>query len=336
MLSVPTWAAYPAGALQGFVEVNGVHLQYLDWGGTGPAVIFVHGLGDDPHAFDDFAPALIDRFHVLAYARRGSGSSDQKGPYDLRTLTEDLREFMQALKLDKAVLVGYSAGGEEITELAVEDPQRVDKLVYLDAAYDWSGESFKELLRALPKSFFSPPTEAMRSLEAFRSYLHATMFSDVKDMSRLEAYVRARVLMQPDGSVKYRISKETVEALYAALESNKARDYRSIRCPALAVYATTLYDLKSPEGRERMELANFEQAYWRPFQVQSLAHLRRELRDVQVARLSGTHSSFLLTNRTNAAHIIREFLLGRSSTVGLAGCADSAEAAAASGGACLP
>src|ERR1700730_16949736 len=57
----------------GFVTANGVRLNYLDWGGSGPALILVHGLGDNPHHFDDLALAFTDRFRVVAYARRGHG-----------------------------------------------------------------------------------------------------------------------------------------------------------------------------------------------------------------------------------------------------------------------
>src|SRR5438477_11110408 len=82
---------------EGFVAVNGVRLQYLDWGGAGPALILIPGLGDDPHVFGGVAPALADRFHVIAYARRGFGGSEGNGPYDIGTLTEDLAGVMDAL-----------------------------------------------------------------------------------------------------------------------------------------------------------------------------------------------------------------------------------------------
>jgi len=38
-----------------FVSVNGVRLHYLDWGGSGPALVFLAGLGDSVHRFDDRA-----------------------------------------------------------------------------------------------------------------------------------------------------------------------------------------------------------------------------------------------------------------------------------------
>src|SRR5271165_6426931 len=81
----------------GIVNANGVRLNYLDWGGSGPPLILIHGLGDNPHIFDDLAPAFTDRFRVVAYARRGHGQSEAKAPYDTATLTEDLRGLMDGL-----------------------------------------------------------------------------------------------------------------------------------------------------------------------------------------------------------------------------------------------
>src|SRR6185436_18715655 len=122
-LCAPTARAEVRAPIEGFVETNGVRLQYLDWGGTGPALILIHGLGDDPHAYMDLAPAFADRFHVIAYASRGSGSSDAHGPYDTATLTEDLRGLMDALGIVRADLAGSSAGGNEVTAMAARYPQ---------------------------------------------------------------------------------------------------------------------------------------------------------------------------------------------------------------------
>src|SRR5213593_2257751 len=61
----------------GFITVNGVRLHYLDWGGKGETILFLHGLGDSAHIFDDIAPKFSDHFRVLALTRRGHGLSDK-------------------------------------------------------------------------------------------------------------------------------------------------------------------------------------------------------------------------------------------------------------------
>ena len=99
------------------VDLDGMHLNYLDWGGIGPALVMIHGLGGNPHIFDELAPLLRDHLHVLAYASRGHGDSDApaKGPYDLKALVGDLVRLLDHLRIERANLLGWSTGGNELT-----------------------------------------------------------------------------------------------------------------------------------------------------------------------------------------------------------------------------
>ncbi|HEX6617438.1 MAG TPA: hypothetical protein VF046_14130, partial [Gemmatimonadales bacterium] len=54
-----------------------VRLEVLDWGGQGPPLVFLSGLQDVAHGFDDFAPRFRDRHRVLAITRRGYGASSR-------------------------------------------------------------------------------------------------------------------------------------------------------------------------------------------------------------------------------------------------------------------
>jgi pimeloyl-ACP methyl ester carboxylesterase len=120
-----------------FVTVNGVRLQYLDWGGTGEALLFLTSLGGTAADFQPLAIHLTDSFHVFGLTRRGQGKSEKPVTgYDTATLTQDIVAFLDAKSISRVTLVGYSLAGDELTELAGTHPQRVAKLVYLDAAYD--------------------------------------------------------------------------------------------------------------------------------------------------------------------------------------------------------
>ncbi len=125
-----------------FVHVNGIRLHYLDWGGNGPALIFLTGMGSSAYIFNKFAPRFTDSFHVLALTRRGHGDSDiPETGYDADTLIEDIRQFMDALNVEKAILAGHSLAGVELTHFAATYPSRVEKLIYLDALDDRRAES---------------------------------------------------------------------------------------------------------------------------------------------------------------------------------------------------
>jgi pimeloyl-ACP methyl ester carboxylesterase len=123
-----------------FVNISGIRLHYLDWGGKGPALIFLAGMGASAYIFDKLAPRFNDRFHVLALTRQGHGDSDcPETGYDADTLTEDIRQFMDYLNIEKASLAGHSLAGVELTHFAATYPDRVEKMIYLDALDDRRG-----------------------------------------------------------------------------------------------------------------------------------------------------------------------------------------------------
>jgi pimeloyl-ACP methyl ester carboxylesterase len=120
-----------------FVHVNGIRLHYLDWGGSGPTIIFLTGMGSSAYIYNKFAPCFTDKFHVLALTRRGHGDSDYpETGYDADTLVEDIRQFMDAVHVDKTILAGHSLAGVELTHFAATHPNRVEKVIYLDALDD--------------------------------------------------------------------------------------------------------------------------------------------------------------------------------------------------------
>jgi pimeloyl-ACP methyl ester carboxylesterase len=120
-----------------FVPANGIKLHVLDWGGSGPNLVFVTGLGDPAYTFDSMALHFLKRFRAVALTRRGVLPSDQpKTGYDKATLTADVLQVLDSRQIRTAHLVGHSLGGIEITEIASRFPDRVLSLVYLDAAVD--------------------------------------------------------------------------------------------------------------------------------------------------------------------------------------------------------
>lgn len=130
-------AAAQPSSKEAFVNVNGVRLHYIDWGGNGRPLLFLTSLGSNARQFDALAPQFVDRFHVLALTRRGKDPSDKPpSGYDTTTLAEDIKGFLDALQIDRVSLAGYSIAGDEETRFAALFPDRVEKLVYLDAAYD--------------------------------------------------------------------------------------------------------------------------------------------------------------------------------------------------------
>ena len=124
-----------------FVTVEpDVQLEVLDWGGTGETLVLLTGLGDNAHVYDQFAYQFTDRFHVIGITRRGFGRSSQPAHgYDLDTRARDDIAVLDKLNIRQAVFVGHSVAGTEMNKLAAAYPDRVKKLVYLDALDIGSG-----------------------------------------------------------------------------------------------------------------------------------------------------------------------------------------------------
>src|SRR5262249_33482711 len=115
-------------------------LPNLDWGGTGETLVLLTGLGDNAHVFDLFAYQFTDRFHVIGITRRGFGRSSQPAHgYDLDTRSRDDIAVLDKLNIRQAIFVGHSVAGTELNKLGAVYPDRVKKLVYLDALDIGSG-----------------------------------------------------------------------------------------------------------------------------------------------------------------------------------------------------
>ncbi|MDX2060532.1 MAG: alpha/beta hydrolase [Gemmatimonadales bacterium] len=306
-ITPPPSAAWidPSPHASRFVAVPGARLHVLDWGGTGPALILIHGLGDNPHVFDGVVPALPG-FRLVAYARRGHGRSSKEGPFDTATLVADLTALMDSLGIAKAHLAGWSMGGNEVTGMAGTHPDRVGKLVYLDAGYDWADPAVVAAFAESPVDF-TPKPEVLASMDAFRAWQLRSWFPAVADSGVLEAYFRDWVEPQPDGTVRPSAPDSVSGALFEALTTNH-RDYSKVRASALAIYAEAFFDLTRGDSAQRARNAGWEAKHLRAFRAASIERLKRELPSVEVMTVPGTHADFMFTSQAPVTAAIRRFL----------------------------
>jgi non-heme chloroperoxidase len=109
----------PSPHVARFVAVDtDVRLEVLDWGGSGRPVVLLAGGGDTAHVFDDFAPKLTAHYHVYGITRRGFGASGYAAtehPSD--RLGDDMLAVIDAVKLNRPVLVGHSIAGAELSSV---------------------------------------------------------------------------------------------------------------------------------------------------------------------------------------------------------------------------
>ena len=281
----------------GFVTVKGgVTLHSLEWGewngprgrSGGEVLLLLAGFGNDGTVFDSFAPKFTDEFRVFALTRRGFGGSDKPATgYDLATRVEDIRAFLDARGIRKASLVGHSLAGDELTAFAAAYPDRVDKLVYLDAAYNRS----KKYALPMIDDPSATPAQKKVMLEALDSPQAAKIVS-LHLMSPREHAIRVQVMK-------------------ASLAFDP--DYRRVRAPALAFYATQ--DEHPRSARESSpQIRDRDNAWWRanviPVMRASIEEFRREARRGEVVEMPhANHFLFVGSTEAETVRRTREFLL---------------------------
>ena len=271
-----------------FVTANGIKMNYLDWGGTGEVIIMLTGFGNDAHIFDEIAPSFSDKFHVIGLTRRGFGETDRPtSGYDTTTRVEDVRAFMDAQKITRATLIGHSLAGDEMTLFASLYPKRVNKLVYLDAAYDRT----KMLTCAdeLPAEI-APPA----AIRMMREAMNCPGWADivVKEMPAPDVYNVQVLTMR--SATKYR------------------PEYKKVAAPSLSIYAdpevaqfpASLTD----ETRKKLD------TYWKekrtPLSRASMEQFRKEMKNAEVVEIKGsTHYVFVGTYKDQVIKLVRDFLM---------------------------
>ena len=122
-----------------YLEVNGLKLHQLEWGdAASSALVCVHGLTSNAHAFDGLARRMSDRYRVISVDVRGRGDSAwaTDGEYNQNAYVADLEGTVEALQLQKFSLVGTSMGGRIAMEYAGRHADRLERLVINDIGPD--------------------------------------------------------------------------------------------------------------------------------------------------------------------------------------------------------
>jgi len=103
----------------------------VDGGPSGaPTVVLSNSLGSTPAMWDGQFPALAERFRVVRYDHRGHGRSPvPAGPYELDDLGADVLALLDRLGLERVHWCGLSLGGMVGMWMAINAPERIDRLV---------------------------------------------------------------------------------------------------------------------------------------------------------------------------------------------------------------
>ena len=109
--------------------MSDIQLHYIEQG-QGQPLILLHGNGESCDYFEHQITFFAKDYHVIAIDTRGHGKSPRgEKPFTIKQFTEDLHDFMDEKGIAKAILLGFSDGGNIALEFALKHPERVEKLI---------------------------------------------------------------------------------------------------------------------------------------------------------------------------------------------------------------
>jgi non-heme chloroperoxidase len=137
---------------------TGVTLKYLEQGSpNGIPVVFLHGYTDSHHSFDRNLPRFPRRFHVFAPDQRGHGDSSKPACcYTQSDFAADVVAFMDAVGLESASVVGHSMGSFIAQTVALDFPERVERLVLIGSAPTIAGNAVALELKSIVDTLTDP------------------------------------------------------------------------------------------------------------------------------------------------------------------------------------
>lgn len=209
---------------------DGASLEVLDWGGSGPPLVFLAGGGNStPHDFDEFAPRFTERHRVVGITRRGSGGSSTRQPQRFDDYLDDIVAVLDAFHFDRAVLVGHSFAGLEMARFGEKYGGRCTALVYLDAGYDYTDPALEKIFETNRPPAGPPMRSAdSASIDAVREW-----YARTQGIRPPMSALRASRLWGSDG----RLIGQRPNLVDSWNVPTPTPHWERVACPSLGIYA---------------------------------------------------------------------------------------------------
>jgi pimeloyl-ACP methyl ester carboxylesterase len=127
-MAIPAPAAMPVPASSGMAEVNGISMYYATYGAGDPVLLIHGGLGHADVWGAQVADLMTDHLVIVADSRGHGRSTRNADPYGYSLMAADFLALLDVLKIDKVDLVGWSDGGIIGLDIAMNHPERLDRL----------------------------------------------------------------------------------------------------------------------------------------------------------------------------------------------------------------
>ncbi|MEP6693933.1 MAG: alpha/beta hydrolase [Chloroflexota bacterium] len=224
---------------------DAIALKLWEWPGDLPATLLLHGIGNYGRYWDFFAAAIDGKLRLVATDARGHGESGRTAEYAPEAFVDDAVAVLDALAIDRALVVGHSMGGTHAIRLAAAHPDRVERLVVVDAG----PEAMPEGAERARRLSLDRPEHFANANEAL-AYLRRTSpgYSDAVYANRM------RWLFNDDrGGLAWRASRDALASIMSARRGDLWEQLRRVRCPVLVVRGTRSNVLSADVARRMID-----------------------------------------------------------------------------------
>jgi pimeloyl-ACP methyl ester carboxylesterase len=193
-----------------FIIAGDITLHYVQWGEQGPPIVCVHGLTANAFCFQSYADALASDYRVIAYDLRGRGDSDKlEDGYSIPIHTDDLSELIDELNLERPIIIGHSLGALIALNFAAQYPDKLSKLVLIDAGapLPWKTSAEQPLWLTASISRLGVP---IASYKEYIARLQAVPFLGPYWNEYVDLYFKHDVYPNSDGTVTSKTYREAI------------------------------------------------------------------------------------------------------------------------------
>ncbi len=220
------------------VVAGDLRFHTVQWGARGTPVVCITGITANAFCFQAFADGLARDHRVIAYDLRGRGDSDKpEHGYSIAIHAEDLAKLIDAWGIERPIVLGHSLGGFVALYFAAYYPDKLSKVILVDAGATpfWKTADERPAWLAVSLGRLGTPVP---SFDEYRQRLKAAPFLGPYWNEYLDTYFEHDVIRREDGSV---VAKTYREGALEDLEDVEARDaeslWRKVQVPTLVLRA---------------------------------------------------------------------------------------------------
>lgn len=203
--------------------------------GIGKPMIIMHGLYGTSDNWMSIAKVLAENFKVILPDHRNHGASPHDDVFSISSMTEDLGELFETLKIESSIVVGHSLGGKVAMDFAANYPEKVEKLVIVDIA---------------PRNYLKEEFQSRGNHEEIVNYLLSVDLSKYKNRKdaledivkidptkRLMFFMMKNIKRLQNGKLEWKINLKAIADNLTTILNEYSVDLSKITCPTLFIKA---------------------------------------------------------------------------------------------------